>query len=112
MAQIIGGLLAKAIPALGVPLIGGITGGFAVGFLVQTAITSYAMKRLQERQQGGLGSQLANTRTEIGHAQYIYGKTRVGGHVVYRETTDNNRYLHDSFISGLIFLYSATRLPA
>ena len=70
----------------------------AVGYLVTTAITSWAMKALAPKpssfnnQSSGI---LVNSRNTSAAQDFVYGKIRKGGTVTFYETTgSNNKYLH------------------
>jgi len=43
---------------------------------------------------GGIGGTTVTQRSSIAPRQIIYGRTRVGGTIVYMEGTDSNKYLH------------------
>lgn len=90
-----GGAVAAAGTALYV-------GQLVVGYLVTTAITSWAMNALAPKPDlGSLSSRgiLANAKDATAPAEFVYGEVRKGGVVTYYESTgEANKYLHQIIV--------------
>ena len=75
-------------------------GAWAVGTLVTTALTSFALRKLAPKAGGaGAGAEnrgtLLNARQAAAAHEYVYGQVRKGGIITYMDTTgESNRYLH------------------
>jgi hypothetical protein len=71
---------------------------FVVGYLVTTAVTSWALNALAPKPNfgaAGSASILVNTRDAAAPQDFVYGEIRKGGAVTYYETTgDENKFLH------------------
>ena len=80
----------------------GLTGQFIVGYLVTTAITSWAMSALAPKPDfSSFGSQgiLVNSRDAAAPAEFVYGEVRKGGVITFYESTDEkNKYLHQVIV--------------
>jgi hypothetical protein len=69
----------------------------AVGYLVTTAITSWALQALAPKPKASVGTQglLTNIREAAAPHEYVYGEVRKGGVITYIEATgENNAILH------------------
>ena len=75
-----------------------LTTAYVVGFLVTTAVTSWALAALAPKPDlGAAGSSgiLVNSRDAAAPQDFVYGEVRKGGTITYYETTgDKNKYLH------------------
>mgnify|MGYP005989456841 CR=1 FL=1 len=73
-----------------------------VGYLVTTAITSWAMNALAPKPDlGSLSSSgiLVNAKDAVAPAEFVYGQVRKGGIVTYYESTgEANNYLHQIIV--------------
>ena len=80
----------------------GITSQFIVGYLVTTAITSWAMAALAPKpdfSSFGSSGTLVNSRDAAAPAQFVYGEVRKGGVVTFYESTgDKNKFLHQVIV--------------
>ena len=77
---------------------GGYFAYFAMNFAVTVGLSYLSSALAPKPKQAGVfrteaGYQVAGVGAAQDHA-IIYGQTRVGGVVVYKEATDNNKYLH------------------
>ena len=83
-------------------IIFGLTGQAIVGYLVTTAITSWAMAALAPKPDFGAASSagiLVNSRDAAAAHEFVYGEIRKGGVVTFYESTgDSNRYLHQVIV--------------
>jgi hypothetical protein len=73
-------------------------GAWAVGTLVTTALTSFALRKLAPKA-GGAGADnrgtLLNARQAAAAHEYVYGQVRKGGIITYMDTTgESNKLLH------------------
>jgi hypothetical protein len=77
-------------------------GQLVVGYLVTTAITSWAMNALAPRPDlGSLTSRgiLVNAKDATAPAEFVYGEVRKGGVITYYESTgETNKYLHQIIV--------------
>jgi len=85
--------------AAAISLAGGAFAYFAKSFLVSAALglASQALApkpRAAGAIEPGQSAILVSGTSAIQDHQIIYGRTRVGGVIVYKEATDNNKYLH------------------
>lgn len=76
-----------------------VAGYFAKSFLIsaglQLAMNALAPKpRAAGNVQPGQSAILVSGTSAIADHQIIYGRTKVGGVIVYKEATDNNKFLH------------------
>lgn len=74
-----------------------ITWGTIGGFLITTAISSWAMGALMPKPKGAAGREgiLSNRREPVGNFDIVYGRVRKGGVITFMESTGNkNKYLH------------------
>lgn len=82
-----------------------LAGGLALGFSFQAALASLALGALQSAltpkpKAGNFSSSTLsqgvtqNVRQAITPRRIVYGEVRVGGALVFVETTENNKYLH------------------
>ena len=76
-----------------------VAGYFATSFLLsaglQLALNSLAPKpRSSGNLQAGQSAILVSGTSPIADHQIIYGRTKVGGVIVFKEATDNNKFLH------------------
>lgn len=114
MAKVVKAAVVVAAVATGVGMIAGLTAGatFAVGGLALSGATAYfATSFVTNLVLGGLSKALSKssssggasitmqdrtvtTRQPISPTTVIYGRTRVGGTILYMESTDSNKYLH------------------
>lgn len=82
--------------------IAGLTGQAIVGYLVTTAITSWAMAALAPKPDFGAAQSagiLVNSRDAAAPHDFVYGEIRKGGTVTFYESTgDSNRYLHQVIV--------------
>jgi hypothetical protein len=112
MAKAVKAAIIVAAIATGVGFVmGGVAAGAGVGFLglsagsvgaffarqfvvavVLGALSSAMAKKPSGG--GGIGGTTVTQRSSIAPRQVVYGRTRVGGTVVYMEGTDSNKYLH------------------
>lgn len=69
---------------------------FARSFVTTLVLGSLSRALAKSPDAGAIGyqDQTVTTKQAISPYQVIYGKTRVGGSIVYMESTSNNRYLH------------------
>ena len=76
-----------------------VAGYFATSFLISAGL-QLAMNALAPRPraagnvQPGQSAILVSGTSAIADHQIIYGRTKVGGVIVYKEATDNNKFLH------------------
>ena len=102
MPQAVGGFILKGIGmgalATAPALLGTTTIGALVGYVVTTAVTSWATAALMPKpdfsslNSGGI---LVNSGGATNPHDFVYGQVRKGGTVVYDETTGtDNKYLH------------------
>lgn len=104
-AAAVGTFLFGSTGIMAAPIIGGISAATMVGFLITTAITSWALSALAPRPEGGSRSLLANVKEAAGPFDIVYGEVRKGGVVTFLETTDRigykvfkNDYLHQVIV--------------
>ena len=76
-----------------------VAGYFATSFLIsaglQLAMNALAPKpRAAGNVQPGQSAILVSGTSALADHQIIYGRTKVGGVIVYKEATDNNKFLH------------------
>lgn len=75
---------------------------YVVGYLVTTAVTSWALSALAPKPNFGAANSagiLVNTRDPAAPQDFVYGEVRKGGTVTYYETTgDKNKYLHQIIV--------------
>lgn len=74
-----------------------ITWGTIGGFLITTAVASWAMSALTPKPQGVSGREgmLSNRREPVRSFDIVYGKVRKGGNITFMESTGSeNKYLH------------------
>lgn len=74
-----------------------ITWGTIGGFLITTAVASWAISALTPKPQGVSAREglLTNRREPVGNFDIVYGKVRKGGIITFMEATgDKNKYLH------------------
>ena len=71
-----------------------------VGYLITTAIASWALSALEPRPDtSSLQGILVNAREATASADFIYGEVRKGGTVTYYESTgDKNKFLHQIIV--------------
>ena len=71
-----------------------------VGYLITTAITSWALSALEPRPDtSSLQGILVNAREATASADFVYGEVRKGGTVTYYESTgDKNKFLHQIIV--------------
>jgi len=73
-----------------------------VGYLVTTAVTSWALGALAPKPNFGAANSsgiLVNTRDVAAPQDFVYGEVRKGGVVTYYETTgDKNKFLHQIIV--------------
>ena len=74
-----------------------LTWGTIGGFLITTAVASWAVSALMPKPQGASGREgiLTNRREPVGNFDIVYGKVRKGGVITFMESTGSeNKYLH------------------
>lgn len=75
---------------------------YVVGYLVTTAVASWAMSALAPKPNFGAANSagiLVNTRDAAAPQDFVYGEVRKGGTVIFYETTgDKNKYLHQIIV--------------
>lgn len=80
----------------------GLTGQAIVGYLVTTAITSWALNALAPKPDFGSGTSsgvLVNAKDAAAAQEFVYGEIRKGGVVTYYESTGtDNKYLHQIIV--------------
>lgn len=105
-AAAVGTFLFGSTGIMAAPIIGGISAATMVGFLITTAITSWALSALAPRPEGGSRSLLANVKEAAGPFDIVYGEVRKGGVVTFLETTDRIGYkvFKDDFLHQVIVL--------
>lgn len=78
------------------------TVAYIVGYLVTTAVTTWALAALAPKPDFGTATSagiLVNNREAAAPHQFVYGEVRKGGTVTFYEATgDNNRYLHQVIV--------------
>ena len=115
MAKVVKAAVVAAAIATGV---GFIAGGFAgagafLGFSAGTAGAFFARQFVTSLVLGAVGASLqksstaptittqenkVTTRQPIAARRVVYGRTRIGGNIVYMESTSNNDYLHQVIV--------------
>jgi len=97
MPQVVGNVILGALS-----IQASLTTAYVVGYLVTTAITSWALAALAPKPNfGAAGSSgiLVNTRDAAAPQDFVYGEIRKGGVVTYYETTgDQNKFLHQIIV--------------
>lgn len=80
----------------------GITGQAIVGYLVTTAITSWALSALTPKPDFGAGTSsgvLVNAKDAAAAQEFVYGEIRKGGVITYYESSGtDNKYLHQIIV--------------
>jgi hypothetical protein len=97
MPQVIAAVVAAAIPATSVAIIGSITAAQIIGYVAYAGLTAAALKKLSPSQTGGVQNKgtLINIREPAAAQEYVYGEVRKGGILTYiDETGTNNKFLH------------------
>ena len=85
--------------AAGTIAAGAVLGYFATSFMISAGL-SFAMQSLSPKPKGSGISSAANSAiltsgvSPVADHQIIYGQTKVGGVIVYKEATQNNKFLH------------------
>ena len=72
----------------------GFFNAFALNVAIGLISQSLAPKPNAGGQQAGTSAILVSGLSPVADHQIIYGRTKVGGAVVYKEATDNNKFLH------------------
>lgn len=72
---------------------GTISAYFARSF-VTTLVLSALSSALSKKPSAGVGGTTITSRNPVAPRQVVYGRTRVGGTIVYMEGTNSNKYLH------------------
>lgn len=76
----------------------GLGAGTVSAFFARQFVTAVVLGALSgsmsKKPSGGIGGTTVSSRSSIAPRQVIYGRTRVGGTIVYMESTNSNKYLH------------------
>lgn len=67
---------------------------FIKTFVVNLVLGSIAQSLQKKPTSGGIGGTSVAQRATAASHEIIYGRTRVGGTIIYMEATNNNKYLH------------------
>ena len=67
---------------------------FARSFVTTLVLGALSQALAKKPSMSGLGGQSVTGRSPIGPHKVIYGTSRVGGNIVYMNTTEDNKYLH------------------
>ena len=94
---------ASSTTLFGGAVIFGVSTAAVVGFLVTTAVTSWALSALAPKPKFGAstnsGGILVNARDAAAPQDFVYGEVRKGGVITYASTTGTaNKYLHQIIV--------------
>jgi len=89
----------SAFTAFGASLFSaGTVGAFFARQFVTSLVLGALSSALTKSPSGGIGGTTVTSRSSVAPRQVIYGRTRVGGTIVYMEGTDSNKYLHSVIV--------------
>ena len=69
-------------------------GAYFARSFVTTLVLNALSSALSKKPSAGVGGTTITSRNPVAPRQVVYGRTRVGGTIVYMEGTDSNKYLH------------------
>lgn len=83
-----------------------VTWGTIGGFLITTAVTSWALSALTPKPPGTTEQTLGNVREAVGDFDIVYGEVRKGGTITFMETSDRIGYkrFKDDYLHFIIVL--------
>ena len=83
-----------------------ITWGTIGGFLITTAVTSWALSALTPKPLGTSSQTLGNVKEAVGDFDIVYGEVRKGGTITFMETSDRIGYkrFKDDYLHFIIVL--------
>ena len=89
----------SAFTAFGASLFSaGTVGAFFARQFVTSLVLGALSSALTKNPSGGIGGTTVTSRSSVAPRQVIYGRTRVGGTIVYMEGTESNKYLHSVIV--------------
>ena len=106
VAAAVGAFLFGSTGILATTTIAGVSLATIGGFLVTTAVTSWALSALTPKPPGTSSRTLGNVKEAVGDFDIIYGEIRKGGTVTFMETSDRHGYkvFKDDYLHMVIVL--------
>ena len=106
VAAAVGAFLFGSTGVLATTTLAGVSLATIGGFLVTTAVTSWALSALTPKPPGTSSRTLGNVKEAVGDFDIIYGKIRKGGTVTFMETSDRHGYkvFKDDYLHMVIVL--------
>ena len=105
-AVAVGAFLFGSSGVLASTFIAGVSLATIGGFLVTTAVTSWALSALTPKPPGTSSQTLGNVKEAVGDFDIVYGEVRKGGTVTFMETSDRHGYkvFKDDYLHMIIVL--------
>ena len=105
-AVAVGAFLFGSSGVLAATTIAGVSLATIGGFLVTTAITSWALSALAPKPPGTSGQTLGNVKEAVGDFDIVYGEVRKGGTITFMETSDRYGWktFEDDYLHMIIVL--------
>lgn len=105
-AVAVGAFLFGSTGVLAAPIFAGVSLATIGGFLVTTAVTSWALSALTPKPPGTSSQTLGNVKEAVGDFDIVYGEVRKGGTVTFMETSDRYGYkvFKDDYLHMIIVL--------
>ena len=106
VAAAVGTFLFGSSGVMATTLIAGVSLSTIGGFLVTTAITSWALSALTPKPPGTSSQTLGNVKEAVGDFDIVYGEVRKGGTITFMETSDRIGYkrFKDDYLHFIIVL--------
>lgn len=106
VAAAVGAFLFGSSGVLAATTIAGVSLATIGGFLVTTAITSWALSALAPKPPGTSSQTLGNVKEAVGDFDIVYGEVRKGGTITFMETSDRYGWktFKDDFLHIIIVL--------
>lgn len=102
-AVAVGSFLFGTTGIMAVPIFAGVSLATIGGFLITTAVTSWALAALTPKPPGTSNQTLGNVREAVGDFDIVYGEVRKGGTVTFMETSDRGKH-KDDYLHFIIVL--------
>ena len=106
VAAAVGAFLFGTTGVLATTTIAGVSLATMGGFLITTAVTSWALAALTPKPPGTSSQTLGNVKEAVGDFDIVYGEIRKGGTVTFMETSDRHGYkvFKDDYLHMIIVL--------
>ena len=106
VAAAVGAFLFGSTGVLATTAIAGVSLATMGGFLITTAVTSWALAALTPKPPGTSSQTLGNVKEAVGDFDIVYGEIRKGGTVTFMETSDRHGYkvFKDDYLHMIIVL--------